>query len=136
MTDSLPSNARLTCWQALLRRSLTASTCESVTMTAGSTLIIAGRPVDPARLAEVCRRYGVAELGVFGSAVRGEITETCDVDVLYELAPGTRLGFGINRLEDELSELFGRPVDLLAKKALHRLLRDDVTAQARTLYPA
>lgn len=105
-------------------------------MATGSLLTIDGRPVDPARLAEVCRRYGVAELAVFGSAVRGEITEKSDVDVLYELAPGTQLGFGINRLEDELSELFGRPVDLVAKKALHRLLRDDVTAQARTLYAA
>jgi uncharacterized protein len=105
-------------------------------MAAGSLLIIDGRPVDPTRLAEICQRYGVAELAVFGSAVRGEVTEASDVDVLYVLAPGTRLGFGINRLEDELSELFGRPVDLVAKKALHRLLRDDVTAQARTLYAA
>ena len=105
-------------------------------MTAGSLLTIDGRPVDPTRLAEICQRYGVAELAVFGSAVRDEVTEASDVDVLYVLAPGTRLGFGINRLEDELSELFGRPVDLVAKKALHRLLRDDVTAQARTLYAA
>lgn len=105
-------------------------------MTAGSLLTIDGRPVDPTRLAEICQRYGVAELAVFGSAVRGEVTEASDVDVLYVLAPGSRLGFGINRLEDELSELFGRPVALVAKKALHRLLRDDVTAQARTLYAA
>lgn len=105
-------------------------------MTAGSLLTIDGRPVDPTRLAEICQRYGVAELAVFGSAVRGEVPEASDVDVLYVLAPGTRLGFGINRLEDELSELFGRPVDLVARKALHPLLRDDVTAQARTLYAA
>jgi predicted nucleotidyltransferase len=97
---------------------------------------IDGRPVDQVRLAEVCRRYGVSELAVFGSAARGEITADSDVDVLYVLAPDARLGFGINRLEDELSALFGRPVDLVAKKALHRLLRDDVTAQARTLYAA
>jgi predicted nucleotidyltransferase len=56
--------------------------------------------------------------------------------VLYVLAPGAKLGFDINRLEDELSKLFGRPVDLVAKKVLHRFLRDDVTAEARTLYAA
>ena len=78
----------------------------------------------------------MAELAVFGSAARGETTAGSNVDVLYVLAPGAKLGFAINRLEDELSGLFGRPVDLVAKKSLHRLLRDDVTAQARTLYAA
>lgn len=105
-------------------------------MSTASAFAIEGRPIDQARLAEVCRRYGVAELSVFGSAARGEVTAGSDVDVLYVLAPGVRLGFGINRLEDELSELFGRPVDLVAKKALHRLLREDVTSQARMLYAA
>jgi predicted nucleotidyltransferase len=105
-------------------------------MSTSAGFAIDGRPVDQTRLAEVCRRYGVAELAVFGSAARGETTPESDVDVLYVLAPGAKLGFGINRLEDELSELFGRPVDLVAKKALHRLLRDEVTAQARTLYAA
>lgn len=97
---------------------------------------IDGRPIDQECLAEVCKRYGVAELAVFGSAARGETAAGSDVDVLYVLAPGTKLGFAINRLEDELSGLFGRPVDLVAKKSLHRLLRDDVTGQARTLYAA
>jgi uncharacterized protein len=105
-------------------------------MSTTSTFAIDGRRVDEARLAEVCGRYGVAELSVFGSAARGETTTASDVDVLYVLAPGAKLGFDINRLEDELSELFGRPVDLVAKKALHRLLREDVAAQARTLYAA
>ena len=105
-------------------------------MSTTSAFAIDGRRVDEARLAEVCGRYGVAELSVFGSAARGETTTTSDVDVLYVLAPGAKLGFGINRLEDELSELFGRPVDLVAKKALHRFLRDEVTAEARTLYAA
>jgi predicted nucleotidyltransferase len=98
--------------------------------------LIDGRPIDEARVAEICRRYGVEELSVFGSVVRGESTARSDVDVLYVLAPDAKLGFAINRLEDELSELFGRPVDLVAKKALQRLLRRDVVAEAQTLYAA
>lgn len=105
-------------------------------MSTASAFLIDGRPIDEARLTEICRRYGVEELAVFGSVARGESTASSDVDVLYVLAPETKLGFGINRLEDELSELFGRPVDLVAKKALHRLLRREVVAEARTLYAA
>jgi len=75
-------------------------------------------------------------LAVFGSVVRGEAQHDSDVDLLYVLDPGARLGFAIDALEDELAALFGRHVDLVARKALHPLLRDDVEGQARTLYAA
>jgi hypothetical protein len=39
------------------------------------------------RIAEVCRRYDLAELSVFGSVARGDDTDSSDVDVLYVLAP-------------------------------------------------
>ena len=92
--------------------------------------------VDMARVSELCERYGVKELAVFGSVARGEATADSDVDLLYVLAPGARLGFALNRLEDELAEIFGRPVDLVSRKSLHPLLRDTVEAEARTLYAA
>jgi predicted nucleotidyltransferase len=58
------------------------------------------------------------------------------VDVLYELAPGARLGWNIETLADELSELLGRRVDLISRNALHERLRDRVLAEARLLYAA
>jgi len=42
-----------------------------------------------------------------------------DVDVLYELEQGGRLGWEIEDLADELSEVLGRPVDLVSLGALH-----------------
>lgn len=92
--------------------------------------------VDRDGVSEVCARYGVAELAVFGSVVRGAAREDSDVDLLYVLVPGRHLGFSINRLEDELSGLFGRSVDLVSRSALHRAMRDEVLAEARTLYAA
>jgi len=89
-----------------------------------------------ARIADLCRRYRIAELSVFGSMARGDAGEDSDVDLLYVLEPGASLGFSINRLEDELSSLFGRPVDLVAKRALHKLLRRRVLSEARTLHAA
>lgn len=95
-----------------------------------------GTDIDVTRLVEVCERYGVAELSLFGSVARGAATESSDIDLLYVMASGRALGFAINRLEDELSELFGRRVDLVSKRSLHRLLRERVLAEARTLYAA
>lgn len=92
--------------------------------------------VDAERLAVVCRKYGVVELWAFGSVARGDATAESDLDLLYVLSPDSALGFGINRLEDELAELFGRRVDLVAKKALHPLLRRPVLAEAQALYAA
>lgn len=97
---------------------------------------MAGVTVDEARLAAVCARYGIAQLMTFGSVARGTAEPTSDVDVLYELQPGRRLGWEIEDLSDELSELFGRPVDLVSRAALHERLRAVVLAEAQPLYAA
>jgi uncharacterized protein len=99
-------------------------------------LIIPGAEVDEARLAAVCDRYGIAELKVFGSRVRGTARPDSDIDILYTLRPGRRLGWEIEQLADELAELFGRQVDLVSVRALHPLLRPSVLAEARPLYAA
>lgn len=99
-------------------------------------MAVPGLEVDVDRVAEICRRYGVGRLDVFGSVGRGDATPDSDVDVLYELAPGARLGWGIEALADELSAALGRPVDLVSRKALHERLRARVLAEARVLYAA
>ena len=97
---------------------------------------MAGVTVDKAPLAAVCAGYGVARLMIFGSVARGTAEPSSDVDVLYELQPGQRLGWEIEDLSDELSELFGRPVDLVSRAALHERLRAAVLAEAQPLYAA
>jgi predicted nucleotidyltransferase len=99
-------------------------------------LIIPGVEADEARLAAVCDRYGIAELKVFGSRVRGTARPDSDIDFLYTLRPGRRLGWEIEQLADELAELFGRQVDLVSVRALHPLLGPSVLAEARPLYAA
>ena len=102
---------------------------------------VPGVTIDEARLAHVCARYGDARLRVFGSVARGTATpdsdiDVLDIDVLYELEPGRRLGWEIEQLADELAVVFGRPVDLVSPAALHRRLKDAVLSEARTLYAA
>ena len=55
---------------------------------------VSGLVVDAKRLCDLCSRYGVARLDVFGSVGRGEASPESDVAVLYELEPGARLGMG------------------------------------------
>jgi predicted nucleotidyltransferase len=92
--------------------------------------------VDMERLRAVCERFGVARLEVFGSFGRGESTAESDVDLLYELAPGARLGWDIEALAEELGAVIGRRVDLVARSALNERLRASVLADARPLYAA
>jgi predicted nucleotidyltransferase len=99
-------------------------------------LIVPGIEVDEIRLAEVCDRYGIAELRVFGSRARGTERSDSDIDILYTLRPGQRLGWEIDQLADELAEIFGRPVDLVSLRALHPLVRSSVLAEARPVYAA
>lgn len=99
-------------------------------------MVVAGVEVEESRLAAVCARYGVASLMVFGSVARGAAGPDSDVDVLYELVPGRRLGWEVEDLDDDLVEVLGRRVDLVAKTALHPRLRAAVLAEARPLYAA
>jgi predicted nucleotidyltransferase len=96
----------------------------------------AGLDVDIQRIGAICARYGVARLEVFGSVSRGDARADSDVDLLYDLAPGARLGWEIEDLTDELAAVIGRPVDLVSRAALHERLRDKVLAETQLLYAA
>lgn len=87
-------------------------------------------------LIDICVRYGLAELAVFGSTARGQARDTSDVDLIYTLKPGMQLGWSINDLNDELEVLFGKSVDLVSKKTLRPALKAEVLDQAQVIYAA
>jgi len=77
------------------------------------------------------RDYSVRSLRVFGSVVRGEVGAESDIDILVEFEPDARIGlFEFARLQRRLSELFGRPVDLVTPDALHTALRQQILSEA------
>ncbi len=63
------------------------------------------------------KQFKVKEIGIFGSIVRGEDKETSDVDILVEFKEPIGI-FMFLELEEYLSDLIGRKVDLVSKKAL------------------
>ncbi|MHB8800295.1 MAG: nucleotidyltransferase family protein [Thermoanaerobaculia bacterium] len=95
--------------------------------------------VDPGRLSETCRRWMIAELDVFGSVARGENGPDSDVDLLVTFLPGAAWGLLDHvAMEDDLSALFGRRVDLVTRRAVERsgnaLRRGEILASARPIY--
>jgi predicted nucleotidyltransferase len=101
------------------------------------TLQLGDTQVDGPSLAEVCRRYGVKELSLFGSAVRGEMRPGSDIDIMVEFEPGVRIGIiKFESLVEELESLAGRRVDLVTKCGLKPWVRPQVLKDARVVYAA
>jgi hypothetical protein len=93
--------------------------------------------VPDGQLVEVCRRYDVALLELFGSSSRGDFRPDSDVDLLVEFLPGARVGFlHLARLQLDLEELIGRKVDLVPRAGLKAVIRDDILREARALFAA
>jgi uncharacterized protein len=92
--------------------------------------------VDAERLREVCERYGVARLEVFGSVSRGEDKPDSDIDLLYVLKPEATPDWTFYDLEGELAAILGRPVDLVPKHAINKYLRERVLQDAKPFYAA
>ena len=92
---------------------------------------------DDLPLVELCRRYGVRELSLFGSAARGEMRPGSDIDIMVEFEPGVRIGLiKFESLVEELEALAGRRVDLVTKRGLKPWVRPKVLKDARLIYAA
>lgn len=88
------------------------------------------------RITDLCRQYGVAELAVFGSAVRDDCTPASDVDflVLFKNDDDGPWMSRLTELERELTRVLGRRAEVVPKNTLKWVIRDRVLSQAETLY--
>ena len=73
------------------------------------TLQLGDMQVDGPALVELCRRYSVKELSLFGSAVRGEMRPESDVDIMVEFEPGVRIGGQVRVPRRRVKVPAGRP---------------------------
>jgi uncharacterized protein len=94
------------------------------------------------KIAEFCRKWRVSELALFGSVLRDDFRPDSDVDVLvswpsYDATPSL---FEHVDMEDELAEIFGRPVDLVSRKGVerssNRFRKKSILESARVVYAA
>jgi len=87
-------------------------------------------------LTDLCRRYRVRRLSLFGSVLREDFRPDSDVDVLVEFEPGATVDFfDLFDMEEELSAMLaGRRVEINTPNSLSRYFRDEVTAAAEVQY--
>ncbi len=72
-------------------------------------------------------RLGVVHAAVFGSVARGEAGPESDVDVLIDLDPAKGLNlFEYSRVKLQISEMLGGAADVVHRKTLKPLLRENV----------
>lgn len=99
-------------------------------------MLSTGLEIPREQIEEICRRYQVIEMSIFGSTARGEARPDSDVDVLVVFAPGAVYGLEYFQLQRELGEILGRRVDLATKKWLKPWVRAEILRDARVIYAA
>lgn len=84
-----------------------------------------------------CKRHHVSSLALFGSVLRDDFGPASDIDVLVEFEKGYTPGyFRLFDMQDELSSILGRKVDLRTPHDLSRYFRDEVLAEREVYYQA
>jgi uncharacterized protein len=95
-------------------------------------------PLD--RIAELCRKYHVLELSIFGSLLRDDFGPDSDIDFLVMFQDddyGPWMG-KLLHMEDELSALLGRRVDLVPRESVEQsenwIRRNHILNSAQVIY--
>jgi uncharacterized protein len=96
--------------------------------------------IDRDRLAELCRRYHVEKLELFGSRAKGTARPDSDVDLLVTFEPNAVIGFQFVDFAEQLEALFGCHVDLLTRDCVesdfNQYRRNSILGTTEDLYAA
>jgi hypothetical protein len=81
------------------------------------------------------RRLGVRHAAVFGSVARGQARPESDIDVLVDLDPAQEISvFKYARLKLYIDELLGGASDVLNRRKLKPLLRENILREAVNIF--
>ncbi|MDR3674975.1 MAG: nucleotidyltransferase family protein [Acidobacteriota bacterium] len=88
------------------------------------------------KIRDFCERHHVCRFALFGSVLRPDFSDRSDIDVLVEFDPSHVPGLDFFAMEDELTKIIGRKVDLQTPRFLSRYIRDQAIADAEVHYVA
>jgi hypothetical protein len=89
----------------------------------------------PDAIENICTRYHIQRMQIFGSALREDFGPHSDIDVLVEFEPDAQATYyELVELQDALADLSGRKVDILTPGALSQYFRQKVLDQAQVIY--
>jgi len=93
-------------------------------------------------IVDVCRRYGVEQLQIFGSALRDDFSTLSDVDFLvtFQNDDAGDWACKYSEMAEQLSAILGRKVEVVSRRAVEQsenyLRRKRILGEARTIYVA
>ena len=98
-------------------------------------------PLDRRAIGDFCRRWKVSELSLFGSVLRGDFRPESDVDVLVAFLPDASWGLLDHvKMNEELTSIIGRKVDLVSRRAVERsanwIRREQILSSAEPYFVA
>jgi predicted nucleotidyltransferase len=83
---------------------------------------------------QLCKKYSINELSIFGSSIQGDFTDNSDIDILVSFDKSSDITlFDIMDLEKEFSKLLQREVDIVEKEALKNPIRKNKILSAREI---
>lgn len=86
-------------------------------------------------IAEFCKQNHILRISLFGSVLRPDFSPDSDIDLLVEFEPDHIPGLiRLAGMENELSEILGRKVDLRTPQDLSRYFRKEVMDSAEVQY--
>jgi uncharacterized protein len=87
------------------------------------------------QITEFCQKHHIKKLSLFGSALKGQLRPDSDIDILVQFEEGHVPGyFRLCEMENELTDIIGRKVDLRTPEELSRYFRNDVVKTAKVQY--
>ncbi|MSV33077.1 MAG: nucleotidyltransferase [Bryobacterales bacterium] len=95
-----------------------------------------GLEIPSEKIAEICRRYQIVEMAVFGSSARKDMRPDSDVDIMVVLDPDAKLGWSFFEIGDVLSAAIGRPVDFGTRDSLKPHAKLSALRDAVVIYNA
>lgn len=88
------------------------------------------------KIADFCQRHHIRKLAFFGSVLREDFGPSSDVDVLVEFESGHVPGLAFFSMQEELSQILGRKVDLNTQGFISKYFRDEVLRLSQVEYVA
>jgi uncharacterized protein len=92
--------------------------------------------IDQERIAQFCKKHHILKLALFGSVLRDDFGSESDIDVLVEFEQGRIPGFAFFAMQEELSDILKRKVDLNTPDFLSKYFREEIVSNAAVQYEA
>ena len=84
------------------------------------------------KILNALKQNDVKRASLFGSVVRGELTDESDIDILVEFK-GRKSLLDLVGLKLELEEMLKRKVDVLTYNSLHPILKDRILREQEVI---